>query len=107
MKRVKVTQQIKLRICAAGCIGEPPECYLIAEYISHLRENRRFTMTGPQQQKPGAHINLQMPGHSFVKEQITTDLQLFLLCFMSSLDCMVKGGTVFVLVALVERNERE
>lgn len=107
MKRVKVTQQIKVHICAAGCLGEPPECDLIAEYISHLHENRRFTMTGPQQQKPGAHINPQKLGHSFVKEQIAMDSRLFLLCFMSSLDCMVKGGTVFVLVALAERNERE
>lgn len=77
MKRVKVTQQIKARICAAGCLGEPPECDLIVEYISHLHENRRFTMTGPQQQKPGAHINPQKPGHSFVKEQIAMDLVFY------------------------------
>lgn len=107
MKRVKVTQQIKVRICAAGCLGEPPECDLIVEYISHLHENRRFTVTGPQRQKPGAHINPQKPGRSFVKEQIATDSQLFLRRFMSSLDCVVKGGTVFVFVALVGRNERE
>lgn len=107
MKHVKVTQQIKVRIRAAGCLGEPPECDLIAEYISHLHENRRFTMTGPPQQKPGAHINPQKPGHSFVKEQIAMDSQLFLWCFMSSLDYTVRGGTVFVLVALAERNERK
>lgn len=55
---------------ALCCLSKAPVCDLTAEYISHLDENSRFTVTGPQQHKPRAHINPQKARHSFVKEQI-------------------------------------
>lgn len=78
MKRIKVMQQIKIVrgnvcmcVCTLRCLSEAPVCDLTAEYISHLdKKNSRFTVTGPQQHKPRAHINPQKPRHSFVKEQI-------------------------------------
>lgn len=97
MKRVKVTHQIKVRVCVPGCLGErhrppTPKGDLIAEYISHPGENERFTVTGRPRssEEPWAGINLHNPARLFVKEQM--DPQLFALGFMCGLDCVVQGA---------------
>lgn len=93
MKRIKVMQQIKIAcayVCTPCCRSKAPVWDLIAEYISHLDKNSRFTVTKPQQHKPRAHINLQKPRHSFVKEQIVWICGSFF-CVLCQL-CTVKGG---------------
>lgn len=56
-------------VCTVGCLTKDSAYDLTAEYISHL-DNSRFTMTGPQQREPRAHINPPNPGINLSRSEI-------------------------------------